>query len=589
MPVGSAVIESNGHFIVDKKSGLAVPRVSGSETWSYYNTYLTETRGNVMGGVPLTRDDATGVWQIPGYGTGYDDFLMRTIVRGNVSNIGISPIIDSGLSALVAKMQAMASTWEVLLTGKVTPVTKGAEIISRANDSDVGISDFISKYIGALLTENRGAFVSFAPIRTVAFDNWEEYGMNAVPIDKGTKKGKQRYYYLDMSTQSFRENQGVWTLDGLLCWPTGNPEWPFWYKVPRGGSDAWVLIHRDFGTQVLYHIGGEDTIWAGMGQSPSWRYLNILTQEIMRVENDIEAMLNRPPDGIVHGSGLDTPDQLSSAVKAHNRDREEGRVLYYPGTMFMGSVSENAKIALLEFTRPPAGYDFNSWKTWREDMLALCFGVSATWVVTRIGTGSLTQSGVTNEITAQTGLAHLETMIQSVLARCVPPRVSVLVHYRSDRQTRFQVETVDLLAGAIQKLQAAGDGQTLTVPEIRTIIEQHGLNIPGATEDTQTGTVGDARVVTDSEGSPDEPSSQRRDEQEESRGMNRVTVADLFRIKASVPIGAEVRIGTATGKITAWSVEYMQVWVEHPWHRFTGGGASVYAADRVEVLSLTDQ
>lgn len=581
-------VEENGHFVVDKRTGLVVPKAVSAYAYGNHPYLTYGTDGYTQAGIVVERESQTGIWKIPGYGTGFDDFMLRTIVRGNVKNVGISPVVDAGLSSLVAKMQAMASTWEILLTGKVTPVNRAADIISMANDSDVGVSDFISMYIGSLLTENRGAFVAFAPFKALAFDQWEASGLRAIPI--GKEKKKHQLYFLDMDTADFRESQGLWTLDGLMCYPTGNPEWPFWYRVLREGKepDAWVLIHRDFGAQILYHIGGEDQSWPGMGQSPSWRYLNVLSQEILRQENDIESMLNRPPDGIVHGSGLDTSDQLAEAIKSHQRNREEGKVLYYPGTMFIGSVSENANVRILEFTRPPAGYDFETWKVWREDMLALAFGVSSSWVVTRIGTGSLTQSGVTHEIASQTGLAHLRTMIQVIIAKAVPPRVTVQVHYKSDRQTRFQVETLQTLANAIKTIQDAGQGSTLTVPEIRTIMEQHGLDIPGATEETQTGTVGDTRIIVDDE-SPDAPSAKEPDTEpaaEAEADMSAgITIADVLHMGGTVPLGTEVRVGTSIGKLVGW-VDEKTVWVRHPWHEYSLGNATTYHILEVTVVRL---
>lgn len=589
MPVGGKVIEQNGHYVQDTRTGLLIPRSMNSGVYVTYHTHLTAQGGFPLGGIPIQRDEKTGIWKIPGYGTGFDDFFMRLIVRGNVTNVGISPVVDAGLSSLVAKMQSMASTWEVLLTGKATPVNRASEIISMANDSQVGVGDFISKFIGSLLVDNRGAFVSYVPLRTIEYEQWEGYGMRAVPLDSSAPEDQQEYYFLDMETADFRSAQGLWTLDGLQCYPTGNSEWPFWYRIKRAEKrDAWVLIHRDFGTQILAHIGGEETYWAGFGQSPTWRYLNILSQEIIRVENDVEAMLNKPPDGIVYASGLDTPSALGDAMKGHIESREQGGILYYPGTVFFGSVSEAAKVGLLQFTNPPAGYNFDTWKTWREDMLSLCFGVSAPWVVTRIGTGSLTQSGITHEISAQSGIAHLRNSIQAVLSSAVPPRVGVRVHFKSDRQTRFQVETLDILSSAIGRLQDAGGGATLTVPEIRTIVEQHGLDIPSATQETETGTVGDTRVIVDDE-SPEEPAGQQ---ESVPASAGRLTVGDIMRIGGSIPMGTKVRTvaGTSMGIVTAWTESDQKVWVQHPWHQFVpGGSAAIYDADDLVILEIARQ
>lgn len=582
MAGGTAVAVNGSNFVQDVKTGLYVPRVPGDAVFHYRSGPLNRGGGYLKSGVVVKRDETTGIWEVPGYGTGEDDYVMRAIVRGNIRNIGISPVPDAGLSSLVAKMQAMASTWEVLLTGRKTPVKAASDIVSFADDSDVGIGGFVSNYIGALLTENRGAFVSYVPLDKYEFSKWSEHGMRAIPLEKQEGDLEPRYYYLDMESDDYRNVRGLWTVDGLDCYPTGNAEWPFWVRQRRNDkSDAWVLIHRDFGTQITYQIGGKDKTWAGYGQSPTWRYINILVQEIMRAENDIEAMLNRPPDGIVQGSGLDVPEQLADAVRAHNDRRAEGEVLYYPGTMFMGSVSPDANLRLLEFTRPPAGYNFETWKVWREDMLALTFNVSAAWVVTRIGTGSLTQSGITQEIAATTGLAHLRTMIQAVLSSAIPPRVFVHVHYRSDRQTRFQIETANTLATAIATLQTAGEGETLSVAEIRALVEHYGLDIPTVTDDMQTGTVGDARVIVDG---PNDDSDEGVEEQiNAGRPEDGLALSDLLSAgisKDAIPVGARVRCGNAFGTLIE-ILDANTVLVQHEWHKYTFANSVAYSPSEV--------
>lgn len=504
MPGGDIVTSDSG--FVSRRSGLLVPRgVGGDLVMSSYNRLWDGMGGLAAGGVMLHRDKDTGIWQVPGYGSGWDDYYMRAIVRGDIGNVGIAPTIDPLLSTLVSKLSAMASTWQILLTGRRTPVRKLAEVIARANDSHVGAGDFIADYTGTHLVDNRGAFVSQVPLETVAFEKWAEYGMNAIPQPReGEKESEATYFVLDMTAEALRENRGLWMIDGLDCFPTGNREWPFWYRARRAGEpDAWVLIHRDFGSQIVHPIGPHDRKWRAYGQSPTWRYLNVLGQAIMMQQLDVEAMLNRPPDGIIWGSGLDVPDQLNQMVRAYQQQVKEGGSMYYPGVIWAGSVSESSKIAVVEFSKPPAGYDFNQWRAMKEDYLTATFFVNVSQLVSRFGEGAFTQTQVTDEIQSETGIAHLRKSIEIVLGYVAPPRVTITVNWLSDRQKRYQVETLKSMADGIKQLQEAGmeTGEpTFTVAEIRALVEQKaGLDIPTVDAGDSTGDIRDRRIVVDTE------------------------------------------------------------------------------------------
>lgn len=578
-------VNGNGAYIEDKETGLIIPRAAyGSSA-----TLLRRRRPNgwSKSGVVVTRDETTGVWEVPGYGTGWDDYYMRSIVRGNVRNIGLSPTPDENLSSLVAKMQAMASTWQIVLTGRKTPVGVAREVIAQAQDSDTGPGTFIADYIGSLLVDNRGAFIAKVPFHRIAFDRWAEWGLEARPLQPIERGEEPTYYYLDMTTENARENRGLWMLDGLDCYPTGDPEWPFWYMVTdKDSRTRWVLIHRDFGGQLIYKIGPYDRQYNWLGQSPTWRYLNVLAREIIRAEGDQERMLNQPPDGVMWASGLDSPNQFREAFAQHMAERNENDVLYYPGLLLFGTVAENAKVALLEFSQPPAGYEMETWKTWREDALALCFAVSSAFIVTRIGTGSLTQSDVTDEIQAATGLAHLRRLIEWVFSKAIPPRIMVRVNYLSDRQRRFQVDTFSKLATAIKTIQEATAGTGLTTSEIRALIEREaGIDIPSSVNVDGGEDRADSEVVDDVDDTA--PDSSNQSETVEQSAPLWMKFYPLTAIEDR-PIEKGTTVFTAQGTpgiVVNDSGETVRV--QHEWHRYIPGNpAATYRPEQLFIHAL---
>lgn len=592
MPGGEIVKTPSGW--ADRQSGLVVPGALAQDTaatWAIRQT-VTQRQGLATGGVVFTRDDKTGVWQMPGYGTGLDDFYMRALVRGDARNIGVSPVADPLLSTLVAKMAAMASTWQIMLTGRPTPVNRLATIISMANDSHTGAGDFIADYIGTTLVDNRGAFIAQVPLETVAWEKWGEYGMDAIPLDDRPEgmsgDWEPTHYYLDMNARDFRSSRGLWMVDGLHCYPTGNREWPYWIRKERKDkAPAWVLVHRDFGSQIVMHIGSHDKTWRAIGQSPTWRYMNILAQQILLSEMDLEAMLNQPPGGIVWGTGLDSAGQLNDAILSHRQKMEEGGVAYYPGTLFGGSMAENADIKVVKFTEPPAGYDFAQWRMMREDYLTACFFVNVSQIVSRFGEGAFTQTQVTDEIQAETGIAHLRKNLEVVYSYVGTRNVMVTVNWLSDRQKRYQVETFSKMAEGIKRLQESTEGQTFTREEIRAMVEQKaGIDIPNVGPTEETDPVDRSRRVVDGDEEDDEDDDNRVTEPVSQMGKG--PTLDLVDLPEWIKYAAGNRVETAGRPIEgvlAGRNEDGTLRVRHPWHTLKGTAAT-YRPEELHLVAL---
>lgn len=460
-------------YVVDPITGLVIP-ARMNDSYAMARHPLQRKDGFVRSGTTLEREETTGLWRVPAYGSGWDDYYMRAIVIGDIRNVGATPVVDSYLSTLVAKRQAMASTWQILLSGRSSPVKRFLDVLAMANDGE-GVSEFVKNYIGALDVDNRGAMFAFLPFGSIAPENWGDYGMRLVPMP-GDKQ--ERYYILEAEQQSFSSNYGLWNIDGLETYPTGNPSWPYWYRTVMDGKPIWVLISGDYGGQVRQQVGPKDKSRTGIGQSGSWRYVSILAVDFLIQEMDLEALFNQPPRGIVWGAGLDTPTQLLDQLAVMKSQNEREGVLLYPGVLFGGSVSDKSRIVMLPWVEPPHGYTPDGWKKRREDVLSACFHMSVSQIVTRLGEGAFTQSRVTDDIQAETGIAWMRVQIERVLNHAAPPRVVVTVNWQSDRQRRYQVETLGYLGSALAALQNAGGGNTFQVEEIRAIVEEMVMPIP---------------------------------------------------------------------------------------------------------------
>lgn len=500
------VLDENPDFVMDDSIGIIIPKATlGSGRWYPHpfdsvNSGYVRTQGalsyNKQLGVFLGHDPATGVAFWPAYASGLDDMLMRAMVQGYMANVGQTPVPITLLSTIVTKIQSMVGTWVMTLRGRSSPVKKTLDLMARAQDSQFGSSEFVRLYMGALLVENRGAIGAQVPIETIPFDNWSQYSMIAEPISGANDN--ENLFLLTMTDEAFRENQGLWMIDGLTCYPTGNPEYPYWFRTwsEERKRDMWVLIHRDFGWQMINEAGGKNTLYPGFGQSGAWRFSPYAVKHMAIDRQDWEHIINQPARGIVWVSGLDYPTQFRDQMQTYEEEREEQEMFFYPGVFFGGSRGENSDIKMIPWSEPPAGYTAEGWRTEWVDNLAAAYHLNVTHLEVRLGEGAMTQSGVASNLEAETAVAAMKEHIEALFNYVAPPRVLINVIWQTDRLKRYQVESFRELSLGISRVQmqpsapAVGeDGepvegteteeQTFTRDEIRGLFEAYiGIEIP---------------------------------------------------------------------------------------------------------------
>jgi hypothetical protein len=500
------------HFVQDKTTGIFVPlpEKSGTYVQHPFNSPNTENpirRGVVAHGEDGTRlrfDDDTGIAFWPPYASGIDDLLMRAITRGHMANGGMTPVLLPMLSTIVAKRQAMVGTWTTTVTGKRSPVKATLDLMALADGSSMGPIDFVQNIIGALDVDNRGAMIAQVPFHLIGWDDWDKYGMVAEPMketgSRGRPRNSEKLFTLRMDQEDFREVRGVWTVDGLHCYPTGNPEYPFWIRKWRDGKqgDAWVLIHKDYGFQILQRSGPRSSHYAGFGQSGTWRFSPYAVKHMAISRMDWEMLIAQPPRGIVWASGLDTATQLRDQLTRYRDELTQEEILLYPSVFFGGTTGENSKIALIPWTEPPHGYTPPEWMDEVISNLASSFHMNETHLRLKLGEGAMTQSGVAEAIEAETSISWMRQQIENVWNHIAPPRITVTVVWQSDRTIRYQIESFREYSLAVSRLQKQSPGaefqqeQVFTRDEIRAMLTQTiGLEIPDIEADEGTATARD--------------------------------------------------------------------------------------------------
>ena len=481
-------------YYLDEDKGLIVPlaiRTGPSERGavvyqegiSFGETNVNRravSKGSV--GTKIRYNEESGFIFYPPYASGFDDYLNRSLVTGYMENGGMTPVLITMLSTIVAKRQGMAGTWSVVAHGKKTPVGRFLDLLALANNSQVGISDFVEEYVGALDVDNRGAIGAQVPIETIEFDKWGEYGMEAVPL-AGQVSGREDYFMLQMTDGAFNENRGIYTIDGLQCFPTGVPQYPYYI---RKYSDElkrwlWVLISSDYGFQILQKVGGRNQMYPGYGQSGTWRLAPYIVKHIAIDRMEYEHLAAQPPRGILWATGLDSPTQFRDQYIAYLKDRAENNLLYYPGLFQGGSRSRDAKITLIHWSEPPSGYTPQEWRTEFVDNIAASFHMNVAQLEVRTGEGAMTQSDIASAVESETSMAWIRHKIEQVMNYIAPPRVLSSVIWRSDRTTRFQAETAARFSSAVERFsRAVPEGDVVfTVEEIRALLQSYiGISIP---------------------------------------------------------------------------------------------------------------
>ncbi|MHA2231802.1 MAG: hypothetical protein ACXAB4_04865 [Candidatus Hodarchaeales archaeon] len=491
-------LPDNPNFVYDDSLGIVVPATMlGQGRYIPHPYDNTSRERNIRGkgvvyhkegvGTILQHDSATGIAFWPAYASGLDDMLMRALVRGYMANSGQTPVQNTLLSTIVTKVQSMVGTWITNVRGRTSPVKKTLDLMARAQDSQFGSAKFVRLFMGALLTDNRGAIGAQVPIESILFDDWDKYGMTAVPIP-GQKKKVPELYTLEMTEENFRENQGLWMLDGLGCYPTGNSEYPYWITKHSQElkRDVWVLIHRDYGFQLLQEAAGVINEYPGFGQSGVWRFSPYAVKHMAIDLQDWEHLIHQPMRGVVWVSGLDTPTQFRDQLERYQKDREEEEMYFYPGVFFGGSRGENSKITMSPWSEPPAGYTADGWRNEWVDALAAAFHLNVTHLVIRLGEGAMTQTDVAASLEAETAVAAYKQQIEQIWNYMAPPRTLVTVIWQTDRLKRYQTDTFKELSLGISRVQETVEGELPTFErgEIRALTEEFaGIEIPEMSEE----------------------------------------------------------------------------------------------------------
>lgn len=492
-------ITSDNGYLRDDTTGLYIPRTYSNNRGFVLNQSAGAiTTDGWNEGVKIPRDEETLVVKWYRKGGGGDDYISQALADGNIANVGVAPVLSGQLSALVQLLITQAGTASIELHGRTATVNRVQDALSRLNDSPLGVTVALQELVYGLLVNNRGAPIATVPI-TYNMDTWQQFGLEAIPLPNQKDK-----YYLQVDWAKVQTPvpfiPNIFDLE-----PTGNTEWPYWYYAAVGEKKrAWVLLHK---THILPLIPGRSNR-AGIGTSPVWMTLGYLAESVLVLDERIEKKVNTLSAGLLLLSGIaQTPDQIREMIeRTGDEDKADGNYFNKSYTILVSPQTGEVSVARASF-REHDGIDFEKRRAYEEDVLALCFKVPLSMVVTRGGVGYGAQAETIADNSAEYGIEALLEQISAFLGS-IYPRVMVRIKRPNDRARRLTLQTLDIFAGALQKLPQG----TISPLEARAMIEQYIIDIPTVSEDvatksTDTDDMNDDSIEDDETSEPAEETS----------------------------------------------------------------------------------
>ena len=530
--------EIDGRGYIRTKSNLLVPPGYGQEGWQGRQDrdrpgpILSSLLGGdgwwgqvddqiFQPGHVVKRNYDYGFLELPAKGSGQDDLLSAAIVDGRIGNIGIAPVVSAQLSAILNRQISQARTAEITLNGRASPVRRARDSIAWYDDSPLGFSAAIGKVIYQMRVFNRGAPHATIPI-TLATDQWGGYGLDLVPLND-----RKRLYYLTVD----------WDLMGAPVpflpnpfdlQPTGDREWPYWYKkeLRQGdGNPVWILLHQ---TQIFSLIPGVS--WqSGVGTCAVYMFWEWVADLALEKIRRAEKQIHQPAHGLLTIDGVTaTATQIKNEIMKDRIERDaQGRKLDKGITVITGRDAIHA--AFMSFRESYA--DYSEFKQALEDALAQVFNEPLSSVVTREGVGYSAQTNANVQGSADAGVDAILIDVSSVLG-AMHKRVKIFVQRPN---TATKVRTMENFQTFAQAVGGLPDG-TLTQAEIRALIHSLIVEIP------QTGDSATASA------NPNEDQSDNNDPNGGDGGGNAEEVENqalLYTVKRLAPIKPT---GTAKGR-----------------------------------------
>lgn len=460
----SGIIVPPGYVAAEGSGSRSLPGNSRLADFLDRNGWNGFSNEGFSYGYRLNRDDKTMVIRWAEKGSGIDDMISAAFADGTVANVGITPVPFPQIPGILQRQISQASSSSISVTATEGIALRARSAISRFNDSPVGFTQGIQEIVYRLRTFNRGSPIASIPI-TYPAEKWESLGIKMVEMS-AAKKGQPAHYYLEVDWRG--KTPVPYLPNPFDLEPTGNSNWPYWFRTTLDGKSVWVLLHS---SQIIPLIPGVSNR-PGLGTSSIYMCLGFLGEHALALDARHEKQINAVTDGFLTISGVSQSAQqirknMDEQATTHSR---RGNIINKGHTVLTSP--NKIEIGYVSFRRED-GVDFEKRRIWEEDVLALCFEVPLVDVVTRGGVGYGTQSNTASELSADVGVTAVLSKVEIALG-AIYTRSSISVTRLHDRARRLNTTVLKEFGAAISSFPEG----TFTTDEIRTLINQDILTIP---------------------------------------------------------------------------------------------------------------
>lgn len=248
---------------------------------------------------------------------------------------------------------------------------------------------------------------------------------------------------------------GLAALDGLRCYPTGDPTYPVIYY---SRDNQMHLMHRSRVVQFVDTPDSEETL-AGYGESALARAVATVQREILMNRYIEQYLDDKPPPGVALWGNL-TNEQLQAAVK----NMQEGRMTDTPGAWgetinLFGLIAEEVPtVDFVTFAKPPEKFDFQQYTDLNVRKIALAMGtdIQEIWELTGGSIGSGEQSKTLAQKSRGKALGRLLAGVERIVNQALPLDVQFSWQYRDPEEQREQTNKASTWVTAIGAALGAG-------------------------------------------------------------------------------------------------------------------------------------
>lgn len=302
---------------------------------------------------------------------------------------------------------------------------------------------------------------------------------------------------------------GIAALDSLRVFPTSNPTYPAIYYDIYGKMH---LMHRTRIVQLVDNESSEESM-AGYGECALSRAIAPVRREIL-MNKYVETFLDdKPSPGIMTVSNIGKAEFDAAYQRMLNQKGLDAGGDWGNTIILYGLQAEvKPQIDVYSNTKPPEGFDFDSYKNElvREIALSMGLDIQDIWELSGGNIGSGTQSAILAQKSRGKAFGNLLKRLERVINQALPESAEFRWQYQDPQEDMEDAQKAQMWGSFVQLQVSSGlmteqEGRQLLanqVPSIKDVlIDQDGTLRRLPDDDPKPAEEADPVIAEDTDGS----------------------------------------------------------------------------------------